>query len=57
MILKPWVRETMQRHFGRGVYEAPLGKLYAPMVEAFVFLMFTWVICWWMYRKKVFVRI
>jgi predicted acyltransferase len=57
MTMKSWVRENMRRHFGEGVYNHPFGALYAPMVEAGFFLLFTWAICWWMYRKKVFVRI
>ena len=57
MLLKSWVRETVRRHFGQEVYDIPFGKPYAPMVEAAVFLLFAWVVCWWMYRKKVFVRI
>ena len=57
MLLKSWVRETMRRHLGQGFYEVPLGRLYAPMVEATVFLLFTWLVCWWMYRRKIFLRI
>jgi predicted acyltransferase len=57
MVLKPWVRDTVRRHFGQGVFELPFGKVYAPMVDAGVFLLFTWAACWWMYRRKIFVRI
>ena len=57
MLLRPWVRETMRRHFGQGVFDLPFGAIYAPMVEATLFLLFAWGVCWWMYRKKVFVRI
>lgn len=56
MMLKPWVRETMRRHFGTHVFDL-FGKAYAPMVDAGFFLLFCWVICAWMYRKKVFVKI
>jgi predicted acyltransferase len=57
MVLKPWVRDTVRRHFGQGVFELPLGKVYAPMVDAGVFLLFTWAASWWMYRRRLFVRI
>ena len=57
MVLKPWVRDTVRRHFGQGVFELPFGKVYAPMVDAALFLLFTWAACWWMYRRKLFVRI
>lgn len=56
MLLKPWVRESMRRHFGRDVYDV-FGMVYAPMVEAGLFLLLCWAACWWMYRKKVFVKI
>ena len=56
MLLKPWVRGTLRRHAGEGVYEV-FGKLWAPMVEASVFLLFCWAVAWWMYRRKIFLRI
>jgi predicted acyltransferase len=33
------------------------GKLFAPMAEATIFLLFCWAVCWWMYRKKIFIKI
>ena len=33
------------------------GRLFAPMIEATAFLLFLWLICWWMYRKCIFVKI
>ena len=57
MMLKPWVRETMQRHFGPRIYRFPFGQVYAPMVEAGFFLLFCWAVCWWLYRKKFFIKI
>ena len=56
MILRPWVRDNINRHFGHGVYEI-FGKAYAPMVDATLFLIFCWLVCWWMYRQKMFIRI
>ena len=28
-----------------------------PMAEGTFFLLFVWVICWWMYRKRTFINI
>lgn len=56
-LLKPWVRETMTRHLGAKVFNLPFGDVYGPAVEAGAFLLFCWLVCWWMYRKKIFVRI
>jgi predicted acyltransferase len=79
--MKPWVRETMNRHFGRHVHEIPgrvyawlqdhvlasppmpsgaldaYGRIFAPMVEAGFFLLFCWVLCWWAYRRRLFVKL
>ncbi len=58
MSLKGWFHGSMRRHFGQEVYE--LGghlKLYAPIVEASFFLLFCWLVCWWMYRRKIYVKI
>ncbi|HSU68402.1 MAG TPA: hypothetical protein VLJ39_16100, partial [Tepidisphaeraceae bacterium] len=33
------------------------GKAFAPMAEATFFLIFCWLVCWWMYRRKIFVKI
>ena len=56
MLLKPWVRETITRHVGSGVYDL-FGKPYAPMVDAALFLLFCWIVSAWMYRQKIFIRI
>ena len=56
MLLGPWFRETMHRHFGPHVFD-PFGPPYARIVEAASFLLFCWLICWWMYRRKIFLRI
>lgn len=55
--MKPWVRETLERHLGgRGLFEA-FGAAYVPMVHATLFLLFCWAIAWWMWRRKVFIKI
>lgn len=56
MLLKPWVRETITRHFGSSVYDL-FGKPYTPMLDAALFLIFCWIVCGWMYRQKIFIRI
>jgi heparan-alpha-glucosaminide N-acetyltransferase len=56
MMLKPWVRDSVRRHAGQNAYNV-FGAVWAPMAEASVFLLFVWAVAWWMYRKKVFIRI
>jgi hypothetical protein len=36
---------------------AAYGKIFAPMAEAGFFLLFCWVLCWWAYRKKLFIKL
>lgn len=56
MLLKPWVRETLKTHLGPDVF-LMLGELYEPMVRLSVTGLVFWLICWWMYRQKIFIRI
>jgi predicted acyltransferase len=56
MLMKPWVHERFVRHFGSkplNVFGAP----YEPMMRAGFFLLFCWLVCWWMYRQKIFIKI
>ena len=32
-------------------------RVFRPVAEAGFFLVFCWLVCWWMYRKRVFVKI
>jgi heparan-alpha-glucosaminide N-acetyltransferase len=50
---------------GRGILKEPLGaagtdayaKAFTPMAEATVFLLFCWLVCFWMHRRKIFIKI
>jgi predicted acyltransferase len=59
MMLKPWVNGTVRRHAGQGYFDpyGALGAAFVPMLEATVFLLFCWAVAWWMYRRKIFLRI
>lgn len=56
MLLKPFVRERLKLHAGQGIFEI-FGKTYAPMVEMTFFLLILWLVSWWMFRRKIFLRI
>jgi predicted acyltransferase len=51
-----WFRDTMTRHFGNIAFNW-FGEVYAPAVQAGLFLLYCWLICWWLYRQKAFIRI
>jgi len=56
MLMKPFIRERMRMHFGQKVFES-FGEMYAPMVEMVTILTVLWLVAWWMYRRKIFLRI
>lgn len=49
-------RDTIRTHLGRGVFEV-FGSAYAPIVQHLSVLLAFWLILFWMYRRKVFIRI
>ena len=42
---------------GPGNVYLVFGHLFTPMAEAVVFLLFCWVVCWWLYRNRIFIKI
>jgi predicted acyltransferase len=52
-LLKPWVRGVFKTHIGPNIFAGTFG----PVIESTSVLAMFWLACWWMYRKKVFVRI
>ncbi|MDE0767993.1 MAG: hypothetical protein OSB19_06345 [Opitutaceae bacterium] len=56
MLLKSWVAGNLKRHLGDGVFSLG-GQMYAPMFQATLTGLVFWLICWWMYKQKLFVRI
>jgi predicted acyltransferase len=62
-LLKPWVRNTIKIHGGQGIFEGSFfgrqdfDSAYAPIIESLAFLAFVWLICWWMYRRRISVKI
>jgi predicted acyltransferase len=62
-LLKPWVRQTFRGHLewsGGGYFGTRLlGEyaVFAPILEAFTFTLVLWLIAFWMYRKKIFIKI
>jgi hypothetical protein len=62
-LLKPWVRNTLKIHAGQGVFDGRVFRWQvfnpacSPIIESVAFLVFLWLICWWMYRRKIFLKI
>ena len=51
-----FIKNSLKTHLGQNVFES-LGKPYAPMYEAAVVLLVMWLVCLWMYKRKIFLRI
>ena len=50
------VRESVKIHLGQQVFES-FGEIYSPMLERVTVLFVFWLILYWMYRRKLFIRI
>ncbi len=55
-LMGKFIRENLERHLGRGIYEF-LGISYRPILEHAWILLVFWLILWWMYRRRIFLRL
>ncbi|HMJ91650.1 MAG TPA: hypothetical protein VK530_17645, partial [Candidatus Acidoferrum sp.] len=55
-LLRPWTSKTLQTHMGDNLFKI-LGTDNAPFVEKTLVGLVFWLVCWWMYRRKIFLRI
>lgn len=55
-MLKPWVGRTLQTHFGQDVFLA-LGDTWEPFVRANLIGLVFWLVCLWLYKQRVFLKI
>jgi predicted acyltransferase len=54
--VKPEIHKMVKRHLGERTFQV-LGPEYAPMLHGAVTLTMLWLILFWLYRRKVFVRV
>ncbi|MFQ3594320.1 MAG: hypothetical protein SNJ82_14170, partial [Gemmataceae bacterium] len=52
-LLGGWVRSRWVMHLGSGAFEHP----FAPLVLSLLSLATLWLITWWMYQRRLFLRI
>lgn len=55
-LLADWIVASLRTHFGAGLFEV-FGKTYEPIVQSVLVLGVLWLICYWMYRRRLFLRI
>lgn len=56
MTLKGWTARTLQTHLGADLFKV-CGAANAPFVQATLVGLVFWLVCWWMYRRRIFLRI
>jgi predicted acyltransferase len=61
-MLSGWFSTRLKIHFGQDLYPRVanalhLGEAYVPIVEHVLVLVAMWLVCYWLYRQKIFVRI
>jgi heparan-alpha-glucosaminide N-acetyltransferase len=50
------IRSTIPIFLGKNIYSI-FGALYAPATEMAMFLLVLWLACYWMYRRKIFLKV
>jgi heparan-alpha-glucosaminide N-acetyltransferase len=55
-MLKPWVSRSLQTHFGQDVF-LMLGESWEPFVRSNLIGLVFWLICLWLYKQRVFLKI
>lgn len=56
-LMEGFLAESLRIHLGRNVFDAPLGPAFRPILEGGSVLAILWWICYWMYRRGIFLRI
>lgn len=49
-------RQQIRIHFGQGIFTV-IGEMWKPLLERGAVLLLLWLIVWWMFRRKIFIRI
>jgi predicted acyltransferase len=59
MSLKPWTARQLQTHLGNDVFAlyGSIPPAYTPMVQATMVGLMFWLVCYYMYRNEIFIRI
>jgi predicted acyltransferase len=56
-LMKPYIRENFKRHLGDGIFSMPGGETFAPLVQSATILAVLWLVAFWMYRRRLFLKI
>jgi len=56
MLLKGWTRRTLTTHLGKDFFQLA-GEAWVPTVQAISVGSCFWLVCYWMYRRNIFLRL
>jgi len=54
--LKPWVGSTLRMFLGQDLFRI-FGAGYEPVARSIMIGLVFWLICLWLYRRKIFIRV
>jgi predicted acyltransferase len=52
-LTKPWIEKTIKTHFGATIFDGT----YGPIIESVTLVVALWIICYWMHRRGIYLRI
>jgi heparan-alpha-glucosaminide N-acetyltransferase len=52
-LLKPWLKVTFRTHLGKDIFAGT----YGPILESTLLVLVLWLICYWMHRQRIYIRI
>ncbi len=55
-LTRSWMAATLKTHFGSRIFEF-VSEPYRPFIASLWVLLFMWLVCYWLYRQRIFVRI
>ena len=55
-LFEDFIAQALPRHFGKGWFTLA-GQAYEPLLHGAGILLVEWLILWWMYRRKIFLRV
>jgi heparan-alpha-glucosaminide N-acetyltransferase len=55
-LIRPFISDSLTTHLGKGIFNV-LGTPYQPLLQGAGVLLVIWLILFWMYRRKLFLRI
>jgi heparan-alpha-glucosaminide N-acetyltransferase len=52
-LMRPFVTASLKTHFGQDLFAGP----YGPLIRGISILLVFWLICLWLYRQKIYIKI